>query len=124
MSLFTSIFRFFLHTQYFAFAVVECVPPPLPANSHVTNTIPATYVYQDTVTYDCDVGYELSGGDTIRTCTETSYWNNVEPNCTSKYSKRLHGLLHLTYVLMEVLPKQIFLLYVLAFKIANTATSI
>ncbi|XP_052776697.1 sushi, von Willebrand factor type A, EGF and pentraxin domain-containing protein 1-like [Mya arenaria] len=65
--------------------IVECAALPLPAHSSITNTVPSKYVYQDDVTYACNTGYELSGGDVVRTCTETSFWDGTEPNCTIIY---------------------------------------
>ena len=63
---------------------MECPAPPAVTYTTITNTIPATYVYLDQIIYDCVIGYELSGGDLIHTCLETSYWDGNEPNCTSK----------------------------------------
>ncbi|WAQ96226.1 LYAM3-like protein, partial [Mya arenaria] len=48
-------------------SIVECAALPLPAHSSITNTVPSKYVYQDDVTYACNTGYELSGGDVVRT---------------------------------------------------------
>ena len=45
------------------------------------------YDYGATATYLCDTGYELTGGDTVRTCTgdgssPVGQWNGTNPNCT------------------------------------------
>ena len=45
------------------------------------------YDYGTTATYQCDSGYELTGGDTVRTCTgdgssPAGQWNGTASNCT------------------------------------------
>lgn len=65
------------------FKVVECdAPPPVP----LTSLSPQSdmYVYLDTLTYTCNIGYEVTSGDDVRTCTETGEWSGSPPNCTSK----------------------------------------
>ena len=47
------------------------------------------YDYETTATYQCVSGYELTGGDTVRTCTgdgssPVSQWNGTVPVCTGK----------------------------------------
>ena len=47
------------------------------------------YDYGTTATYQCDSGYELTGGDTVRTCTgdgssPVDQWNGTAPACTGK----------------------------------------
>ena len=43
-----------------------------------------------TATYQCNKGFKLNGGDTVRTCvdnisTSTGYWNGTAPNCSGMY---------------------------------------
>ena len=50
------------------------------------------YYYGNTATYHCYPGYELTGGDTVRTCigfdfhigVSVGQWNGTAPNCASK----------------------------------------
>ena len=42
------------------------------------------FVYNSTVTYECDSGYELQGNWAI-TCDETGEWNSEAPHCTRIY---------------------------------------
>ena len=47
------------------------------------------YDYGTTASYQCDSGYELTGGDTVRTCTgdgssPVGQWNGAIPACTGK----------------------------------------
>ena len=50
-------------------------------------TVEGQYDYGTTATYQCDSGYELTGGDTVRTCTgdgssPEGQWNGTAPHCT------------------------------------------
>ncbi|XP_063413316.1 CUB and sushi domain-containing protein 3-like [Mytilus trossulus] len=38
--------------------------------------------YQDTVTYTCNTGYELTSGNLVRTCMENKNWSGNQPVCT------------------------------------------
>ena len=67
----------------FNFEVVECDPPD-PVTYASWTPINSPYVYQDTLTYTCNLGYERTSGDATRTCNETGRWTNMAPNCTSK----------------------------------------
>ncbi|XP_067945460.1 sushi, von Willebrand factor type A, EGF and pentraxin domain-containing protein 1-like [Watersipora subatra] len=57
-------------------AEVNCGPPPVVDNS---KRQVSGHSYNDTVRYECDVGYEMTGDDTI-VCQETGYWT-VHPDC-------------------------------------------
>ena len=53
------------------------------------------YDYGTTATYQCDSGYELTGGDTVKTCTgdgssPMGQWDGSAPHCTGK--GHTHGL--------------------------------
>ena len=79
------------------FTVVECdIPPPVNASS--LNPNKNVYVYLDTLTYTCDLGYNLTSGNDVRTCTETGEWNGTAPNCTCVYIK-LFGYIHIVEIL-------------------------
>ncbi|XP_067944480.1 sushi, von Willebrand factor type A, EGF and pentraxin domain-containing protein 1-like [Watersipora subatra] len=55
---------------------VNCGPPPVVDNS---KRQVSGHSYNDTVRYECDVGYDMTGDDTI-VCQETGYWT-VHPDC-------------------------------------------
>ncbi|CAG2239338.1 CSMD [Mytilus edulis] len=38
--------------------------------------------YQDTLTYTCNTGYELTSGNLVRTCMENKNWSGNQPVCT------------------------------------------
>ena len=47
------------------------------------------YYHGTTATYQCDSGYKLTGGDTVRTCTgdgsgPVGQWNGTAPACLGK----------------------------------------
>ena len=42
------------------------------------------YYFNDDLTYTCDTGYDLSGGDATRTCTASGTWSGVAPTCSSR----------------------------------------
>ena len=58
-------------------------------NGSITYSTVATedqYVYGTTATYQCDSGYELTGRDTVRTCTgdgssPVGQWNGTASIC-------------------------------------------
>ena len=52
-------------------------------------TVEDQYDFETTATYQCNSGYELTGGDTVRTCagdgsSPVGQWNGTAPNCTGK----------------------------------------
>ena len=63
-------------TCYYFFAEVNCGSPPIVDNSerHVLG-----HSYNDTVTYTCDVGYELVGDDLV-ICLVAGHWS-MPPVC-------------------------------------------
>ena len=74
-------------------AAIRCPALPAVNNGRVTYSSKATdsHTYGTTATYQCDSGYELTGGDTVRTCTgdgssPVSQWNGTAPVCTGKDS--------------------------------------
>ena len=74
-------------------AVIRCSPLATPQNGNIfycnAKNSGDPYDYGTTATYQCDSGYELTGGDTVRTCTgdgssPVGQWNGTTPNCTGK----------------------------------------
>ena len=80
---------------------IQCFPasnpsagcPALPAiengMSVYSSDTTEPYDYGTTATYQCDSGYELTGGDTVRTCTgdgssAEGQWNGTAPACLGK----------------------------------------
>ena len=52
-------------------------------------TIKSQYIYGTTATYQCNSGYELTGGDTVRTCSgdgssPVGQWSGTTPMCLGK----------------------------------------
>ncbi|XP_071126665.1 CUB and sushi domain-containing protein 3-like isoform X7 [Mytilus edulis] len=64
--------------------------PPVCAKITCQNTWPVAFStisttgnkYQDTVTYTCNTGYELTSGNLVRTCMENKNWSGNQPVCT------------------------------------------
>jgi len=56
---------------------VSCTPLVGPDNGAITCT---GSVYEDTCSFTCDDGYELTGSDT-RTCQNDGNWNGTEAGC-------------------------------------------
>ena len=56
---------------------VSCTPLVGPDNGTITCT---GSVYEDTCSFTCDDGYELTGSDT-RTCQSDGNWNGTEADC-------------------------------------------
>ena len=56
--------------------------------TYSTGTVEDQYEYETTATYTCDSGYELTGGDTVRTCTSShgDQWNGTAPACSGNIS--------------------------------------
>lgn len=61
----------------------KCPEPPVVHNSSRMGS----FFYNDTITYECDTGYELVKGNLSRQCilvNETLMWNGTTPYCHSK----------------------------------------
>ena len=75
--------------------VIRCPALPTVEDAVVTyssNAAMSQYDYGTTATYECDSGYELTEGDTVRTCTgdgsnSEDQWNGTAPVCLSKLRK-------------------------------------
>ena len=71
---------------------IRCPALPTMDNGIViysSNISMSQYVYGATATFQCDSGYELTGGDTVRTCTgdgssPVGQWNGTATVCTGK----------------------------------------
>ena len=71
--------------------------------------------YETTATYQCDSGYKLTGGDTVRTCTgdgssPVGQWNGTSPNCSGSHVHGMHVCMQLKVTSPSVmaLPSQLF----------------
>jgi len=45
---------------------------------------PDTHDFNTTIIYTCDVGYQYSSGDLVRTCDATGNWSGAEPVCDGR----------------------------------------
>ena len=75
----------YVRIKTFYFKDASCpVLPKLPQLHQIPDL--SEYIYNDTVSFQCDVGFLLSGPALI-TCTTDNrqspvYWNGKQPNCT------------------------------------------
>ena len=60
---------------------MSCGSPDKNPNSTVSS---GSDDYQDTATYQCDIGYEQSGGNATRVCEANGNWTGRAIECTSK----------------------------------------
>ena len=42
--------------------------------------------YGTVVTYTCNIGYVLTGGDALRTCSDEGEWSGGEPTCDCMFA--------------------------------------
>lgn len=68
--------------------VIDCGPPPSPANASPATIVTATIFGVD-VTYVCDSGYLPEGEATI-TCEGSGSWSGQGPQCNGVFSIKLH----------------------------------
>ncbi|XP_069128762.1 sushi, von Willebrand factor type A, EGF and pentraxin domain-containing protein 1-like [Argopecten irradians] len=61
---------------------VRCIPPRTPPNSRIISQHQLNYFFEDTIQIECDEGYELSRGNSIRKCEATRKWSRPFPKCT------------------------------------------
>lgn len=75
-------FVLLLITLYLVSAAIEC-PSTLPTAASATAGTPTGLTYLSTVTYTCDIGYELSNGVDTQTvtCQDDKSWSTPEA-CT------------------------------------------
>ncbi|XP_064384964.1 uncharacterized protein LOC135333878 isoform X2 [Halichondria panicea] len=62
---------------------ITCASLPSFTNGVITYATDTTapYDYQTMATYSCNIGYTLSGVDSVRTCSETGEWSGTAPVC-------------------------------------------
>ena len=70
-------------TMFIVYLVVTCAAPASVSDSTKSQEPP--YYYNDDLTYTCDPGYELSSGDSTRTCTSSGTWSGIAPTCSRIY---------------------------------------
>ena len=73
-----------LHLAYFN-AVVQCPPLISPTNGGLLISGTGGGVYQETVTYACETGFNLVGMSE-RVCQSNGTWSGSAPTCQSKYT--------------------------------------
>ena len=61
---------------------VDCGEPCSVSNS--TEYRDAATLYTDVISYECDAGFENTGGPLNRTCLHNSKWSGDSPKCTSR----------------------------------------
>ena len=72
---------------------IVCSDLPLLINGVIVFSTDTTapFDYLTTATYNCDIGYGLSGGDTVRNCVGSNQggekWNGTAPVCQGKLYK-------------------------------------
>ena len=44
-----------------------------------------SWTYGDTVVYSCDVLYQHTAGNLVRTCEASGQWSGEPPTCTGKH---------------------------------------
>ena len=88
-----------LQYQFIAHTAVVCPLLENPSNGNVSMT---GGVYQDTVTYTCNNGFQLSG-DPTRTCGSDGQWSGSAPTCDRKYNLQYNLVIHC----VDLLPTQV-----------------
>ena len=63
---------------------VQCPMLDTPMNGDVLCTLMGGIIssYEDTCSFTCDTGYELTGSDS-RTCQSNGNWSGTETTCTN-----------------------------------------
>lgn len=57
---------------------VNCGAPSSITNGYITGSV---YTYGRTISYFCNTGYNITGGDATRTCQTNSVWSGTKPRC-------------------------------------------
>ena len=78
----TNLKKKYLHSTLST--VKTCVAPVAVANSTISPE-KDSYDYGESVTYTCETGYQNTGGQLNRQCTDTDTWSGAAPVCTSKF---------------------------------------
>lgn len=63
---------------------VTCAVPATVAHSLLA-PVADPYLYNTTVTYTCNIGYENTGGSLSRTCEANGAFSGTAPVCSSKF---------------------------------------
>ena len=63
-------------------AVVRCTVPTVGNATYLPNQ--ALIDYNNIVTYTCDLLFDHTAGDLVRTCQPDFSWSGTEPTCTRK----------------------------------------
>ena len=61
---------------------ISCGSPGTIVNG--TEVVNEGFLYEDTITYQCDLGYEQSAGDTSVTCQADGSWSGATLECASE----------------------------------------
>ena len=77
-------------------SVVTCLKEDFPNMTFAPST-PDTHDFNTTVIYTCDVGYQYSSGDLVRTCDSTGNWSGAVPVCDGKHWSYCFIIFHLWY---------------------------
>ena len=77
--------RYCLYVEYYIFtitSIVSCLPLTDPNNGIISCSLEDDGVpsYEDTCSFTCDTGYELTGSDT-RTCQSDGSWSGSDTVC-------------------------------------------
>ena len=75
----------------YLFVVVNCGDPGTPTNGTITGS---TFTFPNTVTYTCNVGFNLIGNRSRR-CLSGGQWSGGLPTCQSKYIHTLDKMYRL-----------------------------
>lgn len=66
-------------------SAVPCTKPTVVDNSVMTPDVIDYLAVGEKITYACDLGFEKTDGDLIRTCEIGPAWSGKAPVCSSKY---------------------------------------
>ena len=72
-------------TFFFTLCSGPCSSPQtVPPKSKIQGQLPLNgiHIYQDVIEYECDRGYEHTGGDLLRSCGQNGNWTGTDPTCT------------------------------------------
>ena len=81
------MFIYTLFFLYYLVSVIDCgFPPPV---DHAITTFTNETLFNSTVYYQCDPGYEITNGSFFRICQANRTWSGMPPVCTGMPCKRL-----------------------------------
>ncbi|XP_064629688.1 sushi, von Willebrand factor type A, EGF and pentraxin domain-containing protein 1-like isoform X2 [Lineus longissimus] len=63
---------------------ITCSQPETTPNANFATPVKADYIYAEKVSYVCDPGYEVAGGDVQRTCLSEGRWSGIPLMCKAK----------------------------------------